>query len=238
MTSLPAKISPEPIIDTTVELKFSTVFPVGAIFGMVYSLFKDRYPTVEELPILQIPEGIRKNDPNFKYKPLHKLSNESFIIQIGYDVVSLHSKVPYVGWQKFLLEIKTFFNKINQLGLVYSPINFALRYVNFFEVNIFEHINLEILLINEPLHNHLTVIRTELQKEDYIQVVQIANNGTFKYGQHLKNGSLLDITIVMDKIENFFDRVEDIAKKAHNIEKELFWGLLKPEFRLSLNPQY
>lgn len=238
MTILPSKIFPEPIIDTTVELRFSTVFPSGAIFGIVYSLFKDKYPTVEQLPILQVPEEIRRNDFNFKFKPLYKLISNEFVIQVGYDVITLHSKIPYVGWENFLVEIKLFFEKINTLDLVQSPIQLLLRYVNFFEINILQHLNLDILLMEESLQNHLTIIRTEIQKEDLIQVVQIANNSAYTVGAHSKNGSLVDITIVMNTLSDFFDNVEVIVNKAHKSEKELFFGMLKSDFLKSLKPQY
>ena len=66
---LPKKINPCPILESIIELRFSTSFPHDAIFGIIYKEFKDLYPKVEPLPILQLPEIVRREDKNLLYKP-------------------------------------------------------------------------------------------------------------------------------------------------------------------------
>ena len=63
---LPKEISPCPIIDTVIEIRFESTMPKEAkeaIFGIIFNEFNDRYPSLEKLPILQIPEAIREADP-------------------------------------------------------------------------------------------------------------------------------------------------------------------------------
>jgi len=62
--SIPKKITPCPIIDSTIELRFQTSVEPGAVFGIVYNAFKKEYPNVEKMPILNVPEQIRLVDPN------------------------------------------------------------------------------------------------------------------------------------------------------------------------------
>lgn len=49
---LPKKIDPCPIVDAIIEIRFSTNIHPSAVFGVIYNEFKDKYPTVEKLPIL------------------------------------------------------------------------------------------------------------------------------------------------------------------------------------------
>jgi uncharacterized protein (TIGR04255 family) len=66
---LPKKISPCPITEAIVELRFESDIPNDAVFGIVYQDFKTDYPVLEDLPILQLPESIRKQDKALHYKP-------------------------------------------------------------------------------------------------------------------------------------------------------------------------
>ena len=66
----PKKITPCPIIESVVEIRFDSAIPAEAIFGVVYNAFNDIFPNKPiNLPILQIPEQIRNSDPNLQYKP-------------------------------------------------------------------------------------------------------------------------------------------------------------------------
>ena len=85
MSKLPIKISPCPIIEVTVELKFSSSLPKGAIFGILYNAVKDKFPKVEKLPAAMLPNEIIENDANLKYKALYKLTDGKFTVQVGMD---------------------------------------------------------------------------------------------------------------------------------------------------------
>ena len=90
---LPKLIDPCPIIEAIIEIRFESKLISDAIFGVIYNSVKETFPKTENLPILQIPENIRINDPNLKYNPYYSLLNNNFILQIGPKVVSLINKV-------------------------------------------------------------------------------------------------------------------------------------------------
>lgn len=99
---LPIRIEACPLIDALIEFRFEAAITKSAVFGIIYNLIKEEYRgNVINLPILQIPEQIREVDPNLKFKPLYRIENERFVIQIGYDVLSISSKMPYIGWSDF-----------------------------------------------------------------------------------------------------------------------------------------
>jgi len=70
---LPLKISPCPIVEALLEIRFTTVIHPDAVFGLFYNALKSDFPKVDNLPILQIPDALRATDPNLKYKPLYKI---------------------------------------------------------------------------------------------------------------------------------------------------------------------
>ena len=57
--------------------------------------------------------------------------------------------------------------------------------------------------------------------------------------QVVGNASVIDIDTSIDGENiNFFGDMNSILEKCHFIEKEIFFGLLKEDFKNSLNPEY
>lgn len=237
MDKLPIKISPCPIMEATVELKFSSDLPKGAVFGILYNSVKDTFGKVDKLPAAMLPIEVIENDPNLKYKALYKLTDGFFNAQVGYDVVAFHSPSEYVGWQKFSENLIPFFNKVTASGIISQPESLVLRYLNFFEVNIYEHINLKIELVNQNHISNNLVMRTEIKEDNFIKVLQLANNVTIKDSFGQRTGSLIDITCIYNK-QDILQLFPIIIDEAHKMEKKLFFELLKPEFLATLNPEY
>ena len=48
---LPVTISPCPIVEAVAEVRFETLVPEDAIFGLVYQTLKTDFPKVETLPV-------------------------------------------------------------------------------------------------------------------------------------------------------------------------------------------
>ena len=136
---LPKKIEPCPILEAVIELRFSTSFPHDAIFGIIYKEFKDLYPKVEPLPILQLPEIVRREDKNLLYKPYYKLhSRDSYILQVGARMISLVRLAPYSGWREFSERFRYIAKKVDELKIIDSYVRIGIRYINEFEGNIFD----------------------------------------------------------------------------------------------------
>ncbi len=237
MNKLPTKISPCPIMEATVELKFSSDLPKGAVFGILYNSLKDTFGNVEMLPPTMSSIEAIENDPNLKYKGLYKLTDGTFNIQVGYDVVTFHSPTQYVGWKNFLENLILFFEKVKKSGVVNKIEDLVLRYLNFFEIDIYDHIHLKIDLLNQEHISENLVMRTEMRDGDFTKILQLANNITVTGSFGEKTGSLIDVTCVYNE-QDALQSFATIINKAHKIEKELFFGLLKPEFLTSLNPDY
>ncbi len=231
----PKSIFPCPIIEAIFEIRFKTSFPPDAIFGLVYNKLRQDFKNVENLPILQLPENLRLVDPNLKYKPYYKVSNEKFIVQIGPDVLSVVSTKEYVGWDEFSSEILRVLDRIEELDIIHKIERIALRYMNFFENNVFDNIDLDIKINSNNINYENTVFRTEISDTEFKSTLQIANNIIVLN----RRGSLIDIdTFKETELDNFLKEKKEIINQIHSSEKQLFFSLLKPSFLDGLNPRF
>ncbi|MCB0737807.1 MAG: TIGR04255 family protein [Bacteroidetes bacterium] len=237
---LPVKINICPIVDAVMEIRFNAKVHSNAIFGMIYSNLRHDYQDVEKLPILQLPEQLRDSDSTFKFKPQYKIKSESgYTVQIGPNVVIIGSEIPYSGWNNFKEKIseilKSIFN--SDMGIVVNRL--GLRYINFFELDALERINLEIS-VNSPLKlESPTIIRTSVPLNGYSNNLQLANGVERLVKDNSLNGSIIDIDTYKEYVDTSFenDYMSEI-ERAHSVEKELFFSLLKPEFLQELKPEY
>ncbi len=238
---IPKKIHNCPIADSVVELRFnSSIFP-NAVFGLIFNVLQNEFPKVEKLPILQLSEQLIDSDPNFKFKAQYRLiSDEGFSVQIGPDVLVIGSPIPYPGWDWYFDKIKLVIEKVYQAGVIKEVIRLGVRFINFFDVDIFEKINLNIAINNVSHESLNTQLRTEIKKNGFLNTLSIANNAK----QILKNnkeriGSIIDIDTFKEyKQDDFKGIYETEIENAHNSEKEIFFSLLKTEYLNSFNPEY
>jgi len=234
---LPKKITPCPIIEAVVEIRYETRIPSEAIFGVVFNSFKDIFPKEPiKLPILQLPEKIRNNDPFLLYKPHHRLSDDTYFFQIGPRAISLINTGEYVGWDSFSSKIKECFSKLIKLKIIKKTERFGLRYINFFkDIDIFEKINFKIVLNQKELSGNKIFIKTSLKSDKFIRQLQVSNNSKNKDNK----GSTIDIDVYFDENgETTLDEITKVIESAHIKEKELFFELLNDEFLKEFNPEY
>ncbi len=232
--NLPKRITPCPIIDALLEIRFVTSVHPSAIFGIFYNSISAKYPTVEKLPILQVPEPIRENDPSFQFKPYFKVTDNKFIVQIGPDVITISSHPKYAGWDNFSTEIFSLLQTIQKLNIVKNVVRLGLRYINFFPLDIFDNINLEIIFQDKKLSNQNTLFRGVFVNDPFKSTLQITND--FAYNS--VNGSLIDIDTYNELNIDSFNSFKEIINKAHLIEKELFFSLLADSYLALLQPEY
>lgn len=123
------------------EIRFKTNINPNAVFGLLYNSIGDRSTPIKTLPILQIPEQVRNIDPNFRYKPHYKIDHPLYPIQIGPDVISIACIDQYQGWNLFSEKIFDVLNKLNKVGIITEVNRLGLRYINFFDFDIFENLD-------------------------------------------------------------------------------------------------
>ena len=237
---LPVSIEKCPIIDALIELRFEAKVNPSAVFGMIYSVLMEKYPgNIVNLPILQLPEAVRNSDPTLKYKPLYRIVNKEVLIQIGPDVMSISSVIPYIGWERFKGHVVEFVHLISNSNIINRVSRLGHRYINFFESNILDQITMSFKM-TEGYHSQNVQITTQVKDCDFDNTIQFSNSAMLNVnmpGQ--KNGSIIDIDTFREYSNNYFlENIVSEIENAHITEKTLFFSLLKPDFIESLNPHY
>lgn len=238
---LPSRIEKCPLIDALIEFRFEAAIAKSAVFGVIYNLIRNDYRgNVINLPILQIPEQIREVDPNLKFKPLYRIEGDKFIIQIGYDVLSISSKMPYVGWPEFSQHSLSLINKIIQEGIIKRVSRLGHRYINFFRGDITNSLTMSFSMTEKYVSENL-LIRTDVRDGNFMNTLQFANNANYRPNPNTSEivGSLIDIDTSREYSDNFFiENREQEINMAHECEKKIFFSLLKPTFLETLNPTF
>lgn len=237
---LPKKITPCPITETIIEIRFESDVPEDAIFGVIYNEFKHEYSSFEKLPILQIPEVLRSRDPNLMFNPYYKSQAGNFLLQIGPKVFSLVNIKEYAGWEAFSQKIYTTFSALAESEIITQVTRFGLRYINLFdEINIYEKSNFTIALNETDFGRHSMNMTVEIPVDEYVNHLRMINHAQVRIENDIRNGSIIDIDTVLTNCSNsFFETIHEITEAAHIHEKTLFFSLLKEDFIASLNPVY
>lgn len=241
MMKLPKNISPCPIIEAIFEVRFDSGLPGDAIFGIAYNSFKEEYPNLIKLPILQLPEQIRNSDPALMYNPHYQLRNNNFIAQIGPKVISIAKQKPYGTWEIFYDKIVSTFKNVADLNIITNINRIALKYVNFFpNCNIIDNSNLTLSLGGVPLDSEAISLETTVTTIDSVSVLKILTNATITLNNTKMAGSIADIDTVLSKIPEDID-LNDLGRYAttlHQDEKQLFYKILSEDYMETLEVTY
>lgn len=238
--NLPIKIEECPIVDALFEIRFNSKGFKGAVFGLIYDSIKSYFPNDPiSLPILQIPEPLREQDPSLKHKPHYRLENDKYIVQIGQDVLTISQRMPYRGWEEFFDYINQLLKVIIKEDIIKDVFRLGLRYVNIFNGEILSKLTFDISIPNVNLIKDNTSIRTEIKDGSFMNTLQITNNTEINFNGSNSISSIIDIDTYKTYTDNqFLLNFEDEINEAHKSEKTLFYSILNDRFIKTLNPIY
>ncbi len=236
----PTKITPDPIIDAVVELRYESSVPSDAILGMLFAQVQAKYNDFKKLAITTIPEEIRKTDPGLRFAPYYQAEAGKFKLNVGPRVISLSNTGVYSGWQEaFFPELEELLDKVEQSGIVKQFLRLGVRYIDFFELDIYDKTNLTIHLNDKPLESLQTTFSAIFRTGDFSTRLQTANNVTVNVKGDKKNGSIIDTDTYFEDERGFsFEGLPDLMDKCHEESVTFFFSLLKQDYLETLNPEY
>ena len=129
---LPSKLGKEPLVTVLFEIRFTAKLALSNILpGILFS--KLGCENIEPTPHAQIPEQIRRADPNLKYLPLVALKWQRYQVLVGDSSVVLSCDIPYLGWTDFRTHILSLINELEQTKLISEVERYSLKYVDVIE---------------------------------------------------------------------------------------------------------
>lgn len=238
---IPKHIDPCPVIEALVEIRFVPSMPEDAIFGTIYGAIKEQFPNVEKLPVLQLPDFVREQDPNLKYNPHYRLRNESMIFQSGPRVLTFSKPKPYPGWKAYSEHFFPIINQICKLEITKNVERIGVRFINSFAENIMPHLNLTLNLGDSRLIDEGIMLSVEESIGSINRALRIGNKVDVTIdGVQTTGISVIDIDTSTITHEGT-PKPEEIIKtieQCHDAGKMKFFELLTPSFIASLNPTY
>ncbi len=241
MKTIPKKLGICPIEESVFEIRFSTDFPSDAVFGIIFSSVKEFFSknALQQLPIQQIPEQIRMQDPNLKYQAVHKLVKDNLSLSIGPRTIIFGNNREYIGWTNWSAFFNSILDEIENTEILSNVERIGLRYINIFNKNILRNTKIELCLNETQLLDETSNLRTELMDSGFIKILQIGNSVNIVSNNIQKKGSIIDIDCIYNfKNEKFFDSYSELVNIAHNMEKDLFFNLLNDDFIDEMEPLY
>jgi uncharacterized protein (TIGR04255 family) len=236
----PTKITPDPIIDAVVEFRFESEIPPDAVLGMLFNVVRNDFPNFKKLPVAEIPDEIRRNDPQLKFAPYYQAVSEGYRLNVGPNVISLGNPGDYVGWKEnFYPFLRNLLSKLEHTGIVKKFLRIGIRYIDFFETDIFKKITLAIKLNGKDLTARQTLISTIFENEQLVTRVNIQNNTIVTKNSKKFIGSIIDTDTFFEPTKSIsFAEVIDLVDKQHDVSLDVFFDLLKPDFLETLSPEY
>lgn len=235
---LPTRISPCPIIEAILEIRFVTTTSWRLMPGLFYREISDRYAEPEDLPLGKMPEELRRGDARLAHQPLTRFDGKPFSIHFGPRVVSLIAAGEYPGWSAVRDEMRWLLDRLQATGIVLEGDRLGMRYVDFFGGNLFPNLVVETKCAHQPVEAEMN-LTTVFKKGGFHARLILNNSVLVENGGETKAGSVFDLDLFLpaSKFELFEDGLEKF-EEAHRLNKEVFFGLLKPEFLDKLNPEY
>lgn len=242
---IPKRLRKEPLMESLWEIRFSNaVRSIAELLpGMLFKQFAKEFPKIETLPAANLPIVIRQADPNLRYVPTMRLEGELYSIQIGEQVVSLSCRRPYTGWQAFGSKIRELATALQDTGLFSKPERFSMKYIDLLpstEAPTIAPLSATISLGNRDIGDDAVHLRSERKENEFIHIVQIMSPAEVRFpnGDEFK-GILIDIDTIypildVDAWVDFNVRLDQL----HDLNKKIFFELLKPETIQSLEPEY
>ncbi len=226
---LPEKLDPCPLLEAIAEFRFLPTIPLDAVFGALYGPLVGLFGgEVKTLPQAQIPEGIRNSDPNLMYAATHRIDSGDYVLQVGPRVFTISNINTYNGWGSFVSRIMSVVKCVRESSVVSNFETVTLRYINFFEFDIFPKSSIDIALRNERIANSKMQISTEFVSDGFTQQLAVVNYADVPH--KMKRGSVVDIATAFKVVENTEDALHKNLVEAHTVTKELFFNVLSDDY--------
>lgn len=208
------------------------------IFGNI-----DNFDEIIKLPIHQIPDAIRKNDPNLKLQPVYEIRSKTetaYRILVGDATLGIAVN-NYTRWNSsFFPQIKKIFSSVIKSGKIKKINRIGLRYIDFLkDENIFETGKIKVDINHESIKNKKMFLRVEDIIDGVSYNKSITNNTKFQQNPDI--GSIIDIItfvdnknlVINDSFQSnaFFEEID----KLHIINKDKFKEVISDELARKYN---
>lgn len=237
ISKLPSKIDMNVLLNATIEVRFDSDIYAEMIVWPLYEKIKDRYAKPQMFPVAQIPQDVRKQNPNFKSVLLYAINSKDNNISIGCGDGVLNITLlnfSYDTWDKLFEQFKTIYELLEDNIPVIKRV--GVRYINVIDK---EYVNpdnftFKFTVRDETLLNTPLVSIFEFDIDGKKAKVNISNKARYQYfedGEEKNKNDVLIIDIdVIDEKDIQNSELGQATKDCHTSLKKIFFGLCSEKF--------
>jgi uncharacterized protein (TIGR04255 family) len=226
---LPKKISPNPLISSTIEVRFVSDISSEEAFEAISKVLKKDFPQLKKR---DIPE--KKDTPELEYLAKYILSNDDYHIFIDNNIIAFENIGEYHLWDNYYPIVKENLLKISEVITINEIKGIGLRYISFFkEIDTLSecfNFKFESPLLGYKLDNEF--FRTQLCKNDVNITLHLVRNAEIIKNEISDKGTLIDIDVTQSSnlSSSIGNDLFDIIQTLHQEEKTLFFSILNEDF--------
>jgi len=243
MSTSPQKLKKDSIAEAICEVRFECQESASIPEILVGKLtdFED-WKSFQKirLSVMDIPAPIRALNPDLRRQPVMELREEGGpkIVKIGANVLSLHRKAPYAGWERFRPEIYRFVEFLFGSFQDFRCTRLGIRYINIFTredhgVESVKDLNYQVTLDGKELTSPQNINYQILKHDNHNILVRVASPEFVSGTQKDICSALVDLDVFTPDDWRGGDRddAEKWIEDAHTYEKYEFFKLFTPKMK-------
>jgi len=246
MEPLPTSLEREPLVDAVFEMRLASAHPLGDILPGFLLHDLGEGTRVSRLPAADIPQPMRKDDPNLQFTPVQRIDVEGFSILVGDRNIVISCTLPYPKWPNFKMAIIDIISRIGKLGLPGEVERYSLKYVNLLQAPTFEEqiekIEMSVRLGNLEVTKEHVSLQVHEREEDTVHILSITTGANGHIDGKAVTGALVDIDSIrhakFPDVRSFSEGVEKGLESLRQKNKEKFFSCLKFSTIQEMGPTY
>lgn len=240
---IPKSIAPDRIKDAIIEIHFESDYPTEVNLGVFFGALKDDYKYANK-PIGT--QQITSNSISFNKEFTLSLGgislfyNDKIKFQINNNSIAFNCLGDYILWDNYFVEIKKVLTKIASTKIVKTFKRVGVRYISEYkDIDLRDSINFNFSFGFPDVVSNSYSFTSEFDLKEHKVVLNLNNNVPLVINEKVTPTSVIDVDIIkMNLNVDDYKELFTIINKAHTLEKEVFFKLIREEFLVSLNPKY
>lgn len=229
-SSLPIRITPHALLETLVEVQYTPRTHFELALGAFHRVLQPDFVYERQLMGLFDP-GTTPTEALFQGQGiLLRVRPESLIFNC--------IEGQYLGWHHYFDIIEQVVRRLHGTSEIAAFTAISVRYINALPgVLLNEQLQVKLPLLGGLPTPQSTQYRATIAADDGLLIVlNLADNQRIPGRTGVR--SVFDVTVRADTTSDDLPRLFERLNQAHTREKEVFFGLLDPEYLTSLQPEY
>jgi uncharacterized protein (TIGR04255 family) len=217
---LPISLQHEPLIDAVFEVRMGGMPHLSDILpGYLFSQLEPR-PTIQRLPIADVPQAIRSADPNMAFAPVVRLDWREFMISFGDRNLVIGCTLPYPKWPRFKEVILDIVQKASSIAPAGNVERYSIKYVNIIQANVLSEqirkIDMSIKVGEVQAISDNLSVQVQREEGDTLHILSVVTGAQ----ANLQDGRVIEGTVLdIDSIRSV--NFPDLASFRQGLESSI-----------------